>query len=133
MLFCGNPIEKVKRDGGEMVFGWLIAIYKNHWIEGIFHAVWRSPEGKLIDVTAPQSPRLDKDRTLFLEEKGYVFDASNPRPTQRKFPFCSRRLWPVVAERLKEADALRLEGKQAESEAKISSLQRMLNAEFRPL
>lgn len=45
-----NVLEKVKRDGGEIIYGWSIQ-YGRIIIEAERHAVWKSPAGELIDIT----------------------------------------------------------------------------------
>ena len=53
---CFQLVEsRVKAEGGERVLGWQI------WqgqllVEAEFHAVWRSPEGELIDITPKPMP-----------------------------------------------------------------------------
>ena len=59
-----NVEKKVRRDGGEMVVGW--QFWKETFItEGEFHAVWRSDDGKLRDVTPKPFPLA---RILFLQD-----------------------------------------------------------------
>jgi len=45
----------VKRRGGSMQPGWKMREQSTAFVEGEFHAVWRRPDGALIDVT----PRTD--------------------------------------------------------------------------
>lgn len=47
----GNVDEQVRKSGGSVQLGWQIWEFKNVLIEAEFHAVWKSPEGKLIDIT----------------------------------------------------------------------------------
>ena len=47
--------EKIKRDGGSSVIGW--QIWKTDFlVEAEFHAVWKSPQGELKDITPKQVP-----------------------------------------------------------------------------
>ena len=56
--------EKIKRDGGSQVIGW--QIWKSAiLIEAEFHAVWKSSEGVLTDITPKQIPN---SRILFLPD-----------------------------------------------------------------
>ena len=41
--------------GGEMVHGWAIWEWPRVYFEAEFHCVWRSPDGRLVDIT-PNSP-----------------------------------------------------------------------------
>ncbi len=50
-----NVDEKVKKDGGEIVYGW--QLWKGTLItEAEYHAVWKSPAGELVDITPKQPP-----------------------------------------------------------------------------
>jgi hypothetical protein len=58
-----NVFHLVREHGGERVNGWII--WEGRFAEAEFHAVWRSPEGELYDVT----PRADGEKTvLFLPD-----------------------------------------------------------------
>ena len=57
--------EKVRRDGGSMQLGWQIWQIPDIMIEAEFHAVWKSPDGELIDIT-PKKCRID--RILFVPD-----------------------------------------------------------------
>jgi hypothetical protein len=47
----GNVALKVERSGGGIQHGWCIAEWPGAFIEAEFHAVWRSPDDSLLDVT----------------------------------------------------------------------------------
>jgi hypothetical protein len=132
--FCWfNVWEKVRIDGGEVVYGWMIAFYKGIQVMAYPHAVWKSPDGGLVDITAPQHPTLDQQRTLFVEDTelaGLLANAQpkTPRPTYRLFPLKLRRMWPLVSARCREHDVLRLAGKDDEAKALIKDLENTLNA-----
>lgn len=50
--------EKIKRDGGSKLFGW--QIWKlNFLMEAEFHAIWKSDDGDLLDIT-PKIISVDK-------------------------------------------------------------------------
>lgn len=49
----GNVATKIKNDGGAIIHGWLIWDWPGVFTEAEFHAVWQSPEGKLVDITNP--------------------------------------------------------------------------------
>lgn len=55
-----NVAKKIAKDGGEPQHGWLIWEAPNILVEGEFHCTWRSPEGKLLCVSA----REDNERVL---------------------------------------------------------------------
>lgn len=66
-----NVLDKVKIDNGLIVYGW--KLHKSTFLEEAQrHAVWKSPNGELVDVTPDE---VYKDRILFLEEdKSWVYD-----------------------------------------------------------
>ena len=67
----GNVLEKVRTSGGECVYGWEISEVPQIFLEAQFHAVWRSPDGELVDVTPPQ---IEAQRVLFLPDPGRVYE-----------------------------------------------------------
>lgn len=46
-----NVMDAVRRHGGEMLEGWVIWVWKGAFIEAEHHAVWRTTQGELFDVT----------------------------------------------------------------------------------
>jgi hypothetical protein len=63
---CFDAVEKkIKCDGGSMVLGWRIWERPKILIEAEFHAIWKSPDNKLIDIC----PKLiDTDKILFITD-----------------------------------------------------------------
>jgi len=45
-----NVKDKVQRDGGKVIYGWRFYEF-SYMIEAELHAVWESPDGKIIDIT----------------------------------------------------------------------------------
>jgi hypothetical protein len=77
-----NVLARTERKKGSLVYGWLL-----EWIPGVIaiathHGVWRSPSGKLIDVT-PASTSTGPGRSTF------VVDANTP---------VGDLSWPVLIE-----------------------------------
>lgn len=60
-----NVAKQVAISGGESVTGWAIREFPNWFIEAEFHAVWRSPDGELLDLTPMAHPTA---RILFLHD-----------------------------------------------------------------
>jgi len=57
--------DKIKRMGGSVCHGWVVWLLPSIMVEGEFHAVWRSPDGELLDV----SPNpLDAGHILFIAD-----------------------------------------------------------------
>ena len=64
--FCFPNVEqKVQIDGGSIVYGWQIWLMPEILIEAEFHAVWKSPQGELIDII-PRSQPVEK--ILFIQD-----------------------------------------------------------------
>lgn len=72
---CFADVErKIRRDGGSVQHGWTVWESQGTLIEGEFHAVWRSPDGSLLDVT----PKADGERRiLFIPDADRVFQNEN--------------------------------------------------------
>lgn len=71
--FCYWNVEnKVKNFGGELVLGWLFLLWKGVCIEAIHHAIWKTPEGNLIDIT--QHPFNKATKSIFLEDDSIKVD-----------------------------------------------------------
>lgn len=81
--WCSDGVtEKVKADGGDIVFGWTIWEWPNVLRTAEFHAVWQSPDGALVDIT-PKPKR--ETRILFVADRKYpaTFNFDN-RPGNRR-------------------------------------------------
>jgi hypothetical protein len=62
--------KKIRIDGGHVQYGWTIWEKPEILIEAEFHAVWVSPENRLIDVT----PKTDREQQiLFLPDANRVW------------------------------------------------------------
>lgn len=80
-----NVAAEVERSGGTAVVGWMVGIWPGVFGEAIHHAVWRSPEGALLDVT-PQDPlAASPDRIAFVEDATATYDEAgyDARPSRR--------------------------------------------------
>lgn len=66
-----NVYKKVSKDGGSVVYGWRFCEY-SYMIEGEFHAVWRNPEGLLVDITPDETD--SHDQILFAIDSAKTFD-----------------------------------------------------------
>ncbi len=67
--------HKVERDGGRIRFGWAIWEWPRVLIEAEHHAVYESPDGRLIDITPSSLP--DVRRRLFLPDDTAIYDFAN--------------------------------------------------------
>lgn len=65
--------QKIDKDGGSSQLGWEIWQIPGIMIEAEFHAVWKSPKGKLLDIT-PKSRPIDK--ILFIPDRNSKYDGA---------------------------------------------------------
>jgi hypothetical protein len=94
--FCYENVEAyVAEHHGESIVGWKIWECR-HWIKAVHHAVWRSPDGDLIDI----SPEPGEQQTLFL-----IDDEPRPNPVPPVIVAKSPAFVPVV-EALITADTI---------------------------
>jgi len=71
-LDCFVDVDRrVSEQGGQTEYGWRIWIWPAVLIEAEFHAVWRSPEGELIDISTPPDYA---SCVLFLPDPTRVWD-----------------------------------------------------------
>ncbi|UWR77122.1 hypothetical protein K4L04_03955 [Phaeobacter inhibens] len=70
-----NVAERIKRDGGTMVYGWSIWEWPRVFIEAEHHAVWEK-NGTLVDIT----PHANRERRiLFLRDPSADYDFEGHR------------------------------------------------------
>ena len=67
----GNVAAQVREAGGEIQHGWALWEWPGVMLEAEFHAVWRTPEGGLVDVTARADSQTD---ILFVADPARVFE-----------------------------------------------------------
>lgn len=66
-----NVRLKVKKHGGSVVYGWMVALWPNVFAEAIHHGIWQAPDGQLVDVTPKPG---GEHRILFLPEPQKTYD-----------------------------------------------------------
>jgi len=66
----------VKKYGGSTQHGWTMRLHP-HFVEGEFCAVWRCPDGRLIDVTPSADPQT---QILFLPDSRRVWEGEAVEP-----------------------------------------------------
>lgn len=71
-----NSVAQAAHAGGEAVYGWAVWHWPGRWFEAEHHAVWRSPDGELVDVT-PQTG--EPARVLFVEDPTAPYDPASFR------------------------------------------------------
>ena len=68
-----NVLNKVAKENGEIVYGWQFAEY-SYMIEAQFHAIWKSPNGKFVDIT--KRVGTDEKKNLFVIDAKRKFDGT---------------------------------------------------------
>jgi hypothetical protein len=96
-LECFNTVDRqIELESGSRALGWRIVECPNIYIEGEFHAVWRSPAGSLYDLL----PEEGEARTLFAPDPSRTWTGervANVRlalldhPAVRRFIECGER------------------------------------------
>ena len=71
-----NVLRVVAKQGGATQHGWVMR-QDSYFAEGAFHAIWRRPDGSLVDVT----PRADNQiQILFLPDSRRVWEGETVEP-----------------------------------------------------
>lgn len=69
---CFQCVQRqVSEQGGWLQHGWMLWEWPGISAEGTFHAVWRRPDGSLLDVNRKQD---DEPRILFAPDKQRIFE-----------------------------------------------------------
>ena len=71
-----------QKEGGSVCYGWRIWELPAVFVEGEFHAVWRSPQEDLFDVT-PLPPSMQIDRILFVPDPARVYEGRQVNNVRR--------------------------------------------------
>jgi hypothetical protein len=115
-LDCFMNVEKhIAKAGGSIQYGWRIWEWPNTLIEAEFHAVWRTPDGKLVDTTpAPKDFR----RILFLPDASRSYEGrqvDNIRKALYKHPLVAEfiRLWEEQFEIYNRGERAHMHGEMA--------------------
>jgi len=72
--------EKVAGDGGSRVIGWSLWEMPGIFVEAEFHAVWRAPDGGLLDVSPKARPTR---RILFLPDPSGIYEGRQVNNVRR--------------------------------------------------
>lgn len=137
--------EYIAKNQGEKVLGWAIWELPGLFIEAEFHAVWKSPEGELIDL----NPRpLKTEKILFLPDPNLTYDgyqknnfrlALTNNPTISKFLELHDKLFDFMnrGDRKGQYGEINLSGEAAYEYGLIAQemaeIQIQMNKNFKPL
>lgn len=64
----GNVYMVVQQRGGAAQDGWVLCWWKGHLVEALHHAVWKTPNGDLLDVTAPAYDGMSENFIYFISD-----------------------------------------------------------------
>ncbi|WP_455871896.1 hypothetical protein [Serratia proteamaculans] len=69
-----NVLSVIEKQGGSIVYGWLITLWPRSHVAAMHHAIWKSPSGELFDVTCklPDDPVVNL--TTFLPDDSHDVD-----------------------------------------------------------
>ncbi|HEY4177963.1 MAG TPA: hypothetical protein VGM90_14045 [Kofleriaceae bacterium] len=103
-----NAADVARRSGGSVQHGWMVHEWPDVLFEAQFHAVWRQPDGTLVDV----SPN-DERRIFFLPDQMRVYVGERTPSIQRarsnaaevlRFIQSCQELWRYEADRWMESE-----------------------------
>lgn len=87
-----NVANVVEESGGCIEFGWVFFYWPNLYLEAMHHAVWRHPDGRLIDVTEKYPTDPVKSSSTFLPDTRTKFDLRTTPMIPSKFlPLTDRK------------------------------------------
>jgi hypothetical protein len=66
-----NVPTHISKHGGHQIVGWSIWEWTSLWIEAEFHAIWKSQDGQLIDITPKE---INPERILFLPDLHAIYE-----------------------------------------------------------
>lgn len=70
-----NVRNVVNASGGSAQLGWILCLWPDKYLEALHHAVWRTKDGELEDVTASSYQGMEVGESAFIEDKVRVLDA----------------------------------------------------------
>lgn len=112
MMECySNVLKMVKENGGELILGWQITPHMlcEHGIHMEAHAVWRAPDGRLVEVTvgrptwhfaSSQTVQLGHQIVITTEKSAQasiLIKQSRQAQTTGQFESMRNPLWPMTS------------------------------------
>jgi hypothetical protein len=87
--WCSNGVlEKIKHDGGSIVFGWTIWEWPGVLLTGEFHAVWMDAKNNFYDITPKPHGETE---IIFVPDRNYGSDFDfDRRPLNRRYQLYKR-------------------------------------------
>ena len=79
-----NVNDQVSRNGGAATYGWQILQWPRLYIQALHHAVWKTPKGKLVDITA-KYPTDNRPFTTFVEDDSFEVSLETPLFIENKY------------------------------------------------
>jgi len=68
----------IEQQGGSMALGWLVNVVPGVYVNAMHHAVWRMPDGRLVDVTASEYGPPAPGTTTFAPDDSISVDLRFP-------------------------------------------------------
>ncbi|WP_421869103.1 hypothetical protein [Pararhizobium sp.] len=75
-----NVAEQVREMGGSIQLGWLLSQLPGAFVEATHHAVWKTPEGNLRDVTERAYPTMRSDFVTFIPDNRITMTVGEAAP-----------------------------------------------------
>lgn len=69
-----NVDAMIKRHGGSAVYGWEVSVWSGSHIAAMHHAIWKTAEGELLDVTETYPSVRNKAHSTFLADDQFLID-----------------------------------------------------------
>lgn len=102
-----NVDTMIRRHGGSVVHGWDVSIWRKSHISAMHHAIWKSPEGELFDVTETDPTTKTKTHSTFVSDDSILIDLQRaPRVPNRLFPITNNARTRDYMETLRALQAI---------------------------
>jgi hypothetical protein len=92
-----NVPEYKKLNGGDIQYGWIIWEAPGQLLDAEFHAVWRRPDGSLVDLT----PTMDGEKSiLFLPDSKRVYEHQLVENIRKPLSDSPEVIWMIEVSRI---------------------------------
>ncbi len=86
-----NAHAMVEGYGGEIQHGWLFFVWPQRYVEAMHHAVWRQPDGTLVDVTQKYRHDPSREQSTFLPDDTIDIDLERLPNIQSRYMLSANR------------------------------------------
>jgi hypothetical protein len=125
-----NVRRKIELDGGEAVHGWTIWSAPGLWHNAEFHVVWKTPGGRLVDITSKPD---GENHIIFSPDSRYGlnFDFYQRPGNVRVRTYAHQERKPKVVEKIAELSERRLTYEKEKAKRKGLSLSQSIGMTIR--